>query len=526
MIPNLPKAGEALTLTRSLPGKYDPLDLYAALTGGGARTDTMLFETRTQTLIVERAALRAECRGLEVTVTGLTHGGQQVLATIAGELADHVATVSNEEVVFRFERCADDDDAVRLAAPSPLDVLRALSVRRTSLSPEEPFTMLCAGVIAFDHVGMFEDLPGGQDDPLGFPDYLFWLAESLVVVQPGGEARIVCAAFGSEDPAEARKSHGAAMQRLSDLVERCRRPARIADPAPADVTAVPETDLSDEAYAEVVERAKRHIVAGDVYQIVPSRSFRVPCSQPLAAFARARRLDPSPYMFFVSSVDQVLFGASPETSVRVLRDPDAGGAATVEIKPIAGTRPRGAHPDIDDKLEVDLRLDDKEMAEHMMLVDLARNDVARVSAPGTRRVRRLLSVERYARVMHLVSSVQGRLADGYDALTALQAGLNVGTLSGAPKLRATELLRGLEATRRGAYGGAIGWISANGEMDTGVVIRSAVVKDGTAYVRAGAGVVFDSDPMKEADETRRKASAVLSAIAASEAVAGRQEAAE
>jgi anthranilate synthase component 1 len=524
MIPTLPKAGEALTLQRSLPGKYDPLDLYAALTDGGARTDTMLFETRAQALIVERAALRAECRGLDVTVTALTHGGRQMLETIADELADHVVTTSNDEVVFRFERCADDDDAVRLAAPSPLDVLRALSVRRASLSLEEPFALLAAGMIAFDHVEMFETLPGGQDDPLGFPNYLFWLAESLVVVQPGGEARIVCAAFGSDDPAEARRSHGAAMQRLSDLVERCRRPARIADPAPADVTVEPETDLSDEAYAAVIERAKAHIVAGDVYQIVPSRTFRVPCSDPLAAFARARRIDPSPYMFFVSAEDHVLFGASPETSVRVLRK---DSAPIVEIKPIAGTRPRGLHPDIDDKLEVDLRLDDKEMAEHMMLVDLARNDVARVSAPGTRRVARLLSVERYARVMHLVSSVQGRLADGFDALTALQAGLNVGTLSGAPKLRATELLRTLEATRRGAYGGAIGWISGNGEMDTGVVIRSAVVKEGTAFVRAGAGVVFDSDPMKEADESRRKASAVLSAIAAAEAaIPARQEAAE
>lgn len=524
MTPTLPKAGEALTLQRSLPGKYDPLDLYAALTDGGARTDTMLIETRAQALIVERAALRAECRGLDVTVTALTHGGRQVLATIAGELADHVATASNDKVVFRFERCTDDDDSVRLAAPSPLDVLRALSVRRMSLSPEEPFALLAAGMIAFDHVEMFEDLPGGQEDPLDFPNYLFWLAESLVVVQPGGEARIVCAAFGSGDPAEARRSHGAAMQRLSDLVERCRRPARIADPAPADVTVDPETDLSDEAYAAVIERAKAHIVAGDLYQIVPSRTFRVPCSDPLAAFARARRIDPSPYMFFVSAEDQLLFGASPETSVRVLKK---DGVPIVEIKPIAGTRPRGQNADIDDKLEVDLRLDDKEMAEHMMLVDLARNDVARVSAPGTRRVARLLSVERYARVMHLVSSVQGRLAEGYDPLTALQAGLNVGTLAGAPKLRATELLRTLEATRRGAYGGAVGWISGSGEMDTGVVIRSAVVKDGTAFVRAGAGVVFDSDPMKEADESRRKASAVLSAIAAAEAaIPARQAAAE
>jgi anthranilate synthase component 1 len=186
----------------------------------------------------------------------------------------------------------------------------------------------------------------------------------------------------------------------------------------------------------------------------------------------------------------------------------------VEVKPIAGTRPRGKDADEDDQMEADLRLDVKEVAEHMMLVDLARNDVARVSIAGTRRVAGLMNVERYARVMHLVSSVTGTLRPGYDALHALQACLNIGTLSGAPKIKATQLLRGAEKTRRGPYGGAIGWLAGDGRMDTGVVIRSALVKDGIAFVRAGAGIVHDSEPMREADETRRKASAILAAIAA------------
>jgi anthranilate synthase component 1 len=272
-------------------------------------------------------------------------------------------------------------------------------------------------------------------------------------------------------------------------------------------------DLDDTEYAALVSRMKEHVLAGDVYQIVPSRTFAAPCPDPLAAFAAVRALDRSPYMFFVSSPDHVLFGASPETSVRVKREE---GWSTVEVKPIAGTRPRGADHDEDDRMEADLRLDQKEVAEHMMLVDLARNDVARVSIPGTRRVANLMTVERYARVMHLVSSVKGNLAIGYDALHALQACLNVGTLSGAPKIRATQLLRAAERTKRGPYGGAVGWLSGEGAMDTGVVIRSAVVKDGIAYVRAGAGVVHDSDPQAEADETRRKASAILSAIAAAE----------
>jgi anthranilate synthase component 1 len=215
-------------------------------------------------------------------------------------------------------------------------------------------------------------------------------------------------------------------------------------------------------------------------------------------------------MFFVSMADCVLFGASPETSVRVS---DETGKRIIEVKPIAGTRPRGIDGDQDDRMEADLRLDTKESAEHMMLVDLARNDVARVSEPGTRHVAQLMTLEKYARVMHLVSSVKGVLAKRYDALHALQACLNPGTLSGAPKLRATELLRIYERTRRGPYGGSIGWLNGEGAMDTGIVIRSALVKDGIAYVRAGAGIVHDSDPIAEADETRRKASAVLSAIA-------------
>jgi anthranilate synthase component 1 len=196
------------------------------------------------------------------------------------------------------------------------------------------------------------------------------------------------------------------------------------------------------------------------------------------------------------------------------------GAEKVEVRPIAGTRQRGRTEDEDDRLEAEMRLDTKEIAEHMMLVDLARNDVARISVPGTRRVERLLTVERYARVMHLVSSVTGKLASGFDALDALAACLNVGTLTGAPKIRATELLRQVERFKRGPYGGAIGWINAAGSMETSVVIRSALIRDGAAYVRAGAGVVHDSDPQSEADETRRKASALLSILAAVNAEEG------
>ena len=512
----IPACGTARALTRRLDAAPDRLALYAALSDGGRRRDTMLIETLAgPSLILDQAAVRIECRGLEVTLAALGTGGPAVLDAVARGLPHRVVAEMPDRLTLRFPPPEGDDAEARLLAPSPFDALRAVTTALRSDTPDEPFALACLGVIAFDHVDFLETLPASAEDPLGFADYVFWLAESLVVAEPGLAPRLVCTGFASDDGAEAKRAHFAAAERLAALAERCEGaiapvPAPEVRPAFTEV----EADLDDAAYGAVVSRMKAHILAGDVYQIVPSRTFRAPCPDPLAAFAAVRRLDPSPYMFFVAAPEHVLFGASPETSVRVLREEKW---PVVEVKPMAGTRPRGADSDEDDRMEADLRLDAKENAEHMMLVDLARNDVARVSVPGTRRVAKLMSVERYARVMHLVSSVKGVLAIGYDACHALAACLNVGTLSGAPKLKATELLRREERTKRGPYGGAVGWLNGEGAMDTGVVIRSAVVKDGTAFVRAGAGVVHDSEPQKEADETRRKASAVLSAIAAAAA---------
>ncbi|HEY0148445.1 MAG TPA: anthranilate synthase component 1 [Allosphingosinicella sp.] len=500
----------AKALTRRLYRSADALALYAALTERGGRTDTMLVETLAgPTLLLEQAAVRIECRGREVRIDALTPGGAAVLHGLERSFAHRGPVREEARLTLRFPPPSGDDAEARLLAPSPFDVLRALSTGTSSDTPEEPFTLALVGTVAFDHVDLFENLPPAAEDPLGFPDFIFWLAESLVVIEQGQAPRLVCTAFAGDEEAHKTRAHFGAAERLAALAERCERSLAEVGPAPRSDPAAAETDLNDGAYGAVVSEMKAHILAGDVYQIVPSRTFRAPCADPIASFAAVRKLDRSPYMFFVSAPEHLLFGASPETSVRISREEKW---PTVEVKPIAGTRPRGADGDEDDRMEADLRLDAKEIAEHMMLVDLARNDVARVSLTGTRRVAKLMSVERYARVMHLVSSVKGKLAIGYDALHALQACLNVGTLSGAPKLKATELLRRVERTKRGPYGGAVGWMNGDGMMDTGVVIRSAVVKDGVAYVRAGAGVVHDSDPLAEADETRRKASAILSVL--------------
>ena len=508
---------QAIGLTRSIETSAKPHSLYRILTDGGRRRDTFLLErSNGPTLLMDRAAVRAECRGQRVTLTALSDNGLLAIEAVAAHLANRIVSREPNAVILEFPRPAGDDLETRLHAPSPLDTLRALlSVGVHSI--EEPFTLALLGVSAFDQAGIFEELPANSEDPLGFPDYLYWLAESLIVFEPNARPRLICMACGSSDQKLADRTYFGAAERLSRLAERClagrNEPS---SPRQSVVSSQPEVDLDDGEFAAVVERLRGEIAAGEVYQIVPSRTFSAPCPNPFDAFERLIELDPSPYQFFVSAPGHMLFGASPETSVRICAEAYGN---LVEVKPIAGTRPRGTSADVDDRMEAELRLNEKELAEHMMLVDLARNDVARISEPGTRRVPRLMSVERYARVMHLVSSVTGTLRNGLDAFHALQACLNVGTLSGAPKIRATELLRKVERTRRGPYGGAVGWINGAGSMDTGVVIRSATVKDGIAHVRAGAGVVYDSDPQAEADETRRKASALLSVLCPSETAA-------
>ncbi len=514
MMPPSICSGEVLALRRTLGGAPDPLAIFAALGDEAARANRLFFETEGRAFILDAAAARVTCRGDEVELVALSDNGRLVIDAVRSRFGSQLVEDGEMRIKLRFPKATGDEPSARLLAPSPFDALREMVFGLKSLSPEEPFSIFAAGAIAFDHVDLVEDLPPAREDPLGFPDYQFWLAESLLVIEPGG-TRVICSAFGSGDKEKARRSFHAACGRLERLVGLCsagagrmRNLSNVTGPSGPPPEVEPDCDMTDEEFAALVQSLKAHVEAGDVYQVVPSRTFKAPCPDPLAAFAAQRAMDPSPYMFFLSAPDHVLFGASPECAVRV----HGKKQPRVEVKPIAGTRARGSGPDEDDRLEADLRLDAKELAEHMMLVDLARNDVARVSAAGTRRVDALLSVVRYAKVMHCVSVVSGELAPGVDALRALVACLNVGTLSGAPKLKATELLRRFERQRRGPYGGALGWLAGSGELDSAVIIRSALVKDGIAHVRAGAGVVHDSVPLAEASETRAKASALLAAI--------------
>jgi anthranilate synthase component I len=503
----------ARLLRRRLERPVDPLAVYGALTDDGTRHDTALFGSPDGIcVLMDRAAIRAECCGNIVRIAALNPNGHALLDQVRDRLPGERLRQSTSMIEIAVRPASADDLEERLLAPAPLHAIRSL-LAAARPPGKEPFAALAFGVIAFEH-GAFGEVPHAPATADEFPDYIFWIADSLILFAPGSPPQLLCAAFGEDG--DDRHYHDAC-RRLERLVATCQADARPVPLSPGPGVSPPaEPDLDDAQFEGLVERLKESIAAGEVFQIVPSRTFRLPCADPFRAFAALRQAEGNSYLFYVRGVGFSLFGASPETSVQVKRNQ---GALSVELRPIAGTRARGTTDDDDCRLEAELRLDDKELAEHMMLVDLARNDIARISLPGTCRVARLLDVERHARVMHLVSSVTGRLAIGLDAFDALIACLNAGTLSGAPKIRATELLLEAEHGRRGPYGGAVGWVNGAGLMDSAVVIRSALVQGGIASVRAGAGVVHDSIPQAEAEETRRKAEAMLAVLSAAEGAA-------
>ncbi len=522
------RAGQVRPWVRRLEVAPDPAALYEAL---GQPKPAILLESAPvehalarQSILIVRTSVEMRCTGRRVALTARSKNGERALTHICAQLPG-ARTLSPQRAEIDFGPVPSelDTDRARILASSPLDALRAATWRFQVLGDPGPLSVLSAGCFAYDLVDAFERLPSPAKEDETYPDFLFWLAEELVIIDHRSRTtRAISLIFGGEGVTDV--AHHEASERLQALAQQVLDCARAPEPSAldtvrggADVEGVTPS-LTDAQFAAQVEALKAHIRAGEVFQIVPSRSFQTKIHDPLRTYMELRKRNPSPYMFYVAAEDHVLFGASPETSVEVRKE---RGVMRVRVRPIAGTRGRGADPDQDDRLEAELRLDEKERAEHMMLVDLARNDVARVCVSGTRSLERLMGVDRYAKVMHLVSCVVGTLDPELDALHAYQAALNMGTLVGAPKLRAAELLRAVEPSRRGPYGGAVGYVSASGEMDTAIVIRSALVRGDTAKVQAGAGVVFDSDPQLEAEETIKKATSVLLAIAAQRGEEGR-----
>ena len=413
----------------------------------------------------------------------------------------------------RFDRQSFTD-----LAGHPLQTLRDL-LAECRIEMPEGLPAVSAGLfgyLGYDMIRLVEHLPQVNPDPLGLPDAEL-IRPSVIAVLDGvkGEVTVVAPAWVAGG-LSARAAYAQAAERVMDsLRDLDRAPSAARDLGETAPVGAATSNFTHDGYKAAVEKAKDYIRAGDIFQVVPSQRwsqrFELP---PFALYRSLRRTNPSPFMFFFNFGGFQVVGASPEILVR-LRDGE------VTVRPIAGTRKRGATPEEDKALELDLLADPKERAEHLMLLDLGRNDVGRVAKVGTVRPTETFIIERYSHVMHIVSNVVGEIADGQDALSALLAGLPAGTVSGAPKVRAMEIIDELEPEKRGIYGGGVGYFAANGEMDFCIALRTAVVKDGQLYIQAGGGVVYDSDPEAEYQETVNKSNALRRAAEDAGRFAGR-----
>ncbi|MFA6266994.1 MAG: anthranilate synthase component I [Pseudolabrys sp.] len=400
-------------------------------------------------------------------------------------------------------------DAFTPCSEPPLAALRAL-IAESRIDLPETLPPMAAGVfgyLGYDTVRLMEELPPAKPDPIGIPDAVMIRPTLIVVFDAVKDSITVVTPVRAENGVDAKAALARATERLSAVVDALDRPLDKSladfDAGPLDVPPVSNTTPAE--YAAMVAKAKEYIAAGDAFQIVVAQRFEAPFTLPPFSLYRAlRRTNPSPYLYFLDFGGFSVAGSSPEILVRVRGD-------RVEIRPLAGTRPRGATPHEDKALEAELLADPKERAEHLMLLDLGRNDVGRVSAIGTVKVTDQFFIERYSQVMHIVSNVEGSLDPKYDALDALVAGFPAGTTSGAPKVRAMEIINELEKEKRGLYAGCVGYFSAAGEMDTCIVLRTALVKNGKMYVQAGAGIVADSNPAAEQQECVNKAKALFRA---------------
>ena len=411
-----------------------------------------------------------------------------------------------------------DAAAFRPLDGHPLQTLRDL-IAECAIDMPEGLPAVSAGLfgyLGYDMIRLVEHLPNVNPDPLGLPDAVL-MRPTVIAVLDGvkGEVTLVSPAWAASG-LSARAAYAQAAERVMDaLRDLDRAPPAQRDLGEAAPVGEPVSNFTHDGYKQAVERAKDYIRAGDIFQVVPSQRwaqrFELP---PFALYRSLRRTNPSPFLFFFNFGGFQVIGASPEILVR-LRDGE------VTIRPIAGTRKRGDTPDEDRALELDLLADKKELAEHLMLLDLGRNDVGRVAKVGTVHPTEKFTIERYSHVMHIVSNVVGQINEGEDALSALLAGLPAGTVSGAPKVRAMEIIDELEPEKRGVYGGGVGYFAANGEMDFCIALRTAVLKDETLYVQAGGGVVYDSDPEAEYQETVNKSRALRRAAEDAGLFAGR-----
>lgn len=430
----------------------------------------------------------------------------------AGGPAFLLESVEGGEHVSRFSFVGCNPRKVIQATTRDADPLAVLEQEMARYRPVAvpglpPFTGGAVGYLGYEYIHAVEKtVPLAAKDELGVPALWFMLCDSLVVFDRARQTlRLIVNAHIGSDPSAAYDAATAEILRLRQALHApC--PLAPAELAHVGAVAVPPGNFTRDAFEKVVEDSKEFIRAGDIFQIVLSQRFSRPYTKtPLDLYRALRTVNPSPYMFILETGDFALVGASPEVHVRLT-------GRTAEIRPIAGTRPRGKTADEDAALEKDLLADEKEKAEHLMLVDLARNDIGRVCDYGSVSVREFMTIERYSHVMHIVSQVEGQLAPKRSAFDLMRATFPAGTVSGAPKVRAMQLIAQMEGTQRGSYAGALGYFSYNGNLDSCITLRTALIKDGAIHIQAGAGIVADSVPAAEYQETINKASALLKAI--------------
>jgi len=395
-----------------------------------------------------------------------------------------------------------------LRAANPLHILQGL-LKGYKPVPDEtlpPFVGGAVGYIGYDYVRFLEKLPELKLDELNLPDLYFMLVDSLVIFDRlTSKIKVVVNSLVEGDPEQSYRRAAARIENI--LGQLIGAPSSVyGQPAGKRNFSSLTSETSPEDFEEAVRKAQEHIRSGDIFQVVLSRRFQSDIScPPLDIYRALRIINPSPYMFYLKFDDLYLIGSSPEIMVQAVGD-------RVRVRPIAGTRSRGASLLEDARLEEELKNDPKEKAEHLMLVDLGRNDLGRVAVPGSVRVSEFMSVEKYSHVMHLVSNVDGKLDPSQDAFSVLAATFPAGTVTGAPKIRAMEIIEELEPVRRGPYAGAVGYFSFDGNLDTCITIRTLIVKDKTAFIQAGAGIVADSIPERENQECLNKAHALFKAV--------------
>jgi anthranilate synthase component 1 len=416
-------------------------------------------------------------------------------------------TVSGRAEINRMVRRASD--AFTPCSEAPLAALRSLIAESRIELPDvlPPMAAGVFGYLGYDMVRLVEELPQANPDPIRIPDAVMVRPTIVVVFDAVKDTITVVTPVRWQNGVEADTAFMRAGERLAAVVGALDAPLAHAPPniQAGPLTVWPSSNTTPAEYERMVNVAKEYIAAGDIFQVVLSQRFEAPFELPPFALYRAlRRVNPAPFLYFLDFGDFAIAGSSPEILVRVRE-------GTVTIRPLAGTRPRGPTPQQDKALEAELLADEKERAEHLMLLDLGRNDVGRVARTATVKVTDQFLVERFSQVMHIVSNVEGQLDGRYDALDALAAGFPAGTVSGAPKVRAMEIIDELETEKRGLYAGSVGYFSAAGELDSCIVLRTALIKDGVMYVQAGAGIVADSNPKSEQQECVDKAKALFRA---------------